>query len=258
MSRSDTPAVTVRNLSRSFGDAQILTDLNLDIAPGEFIALLGRSGSGKTTLLRALGDLDNCYTGTIAAPAGRAIAFQEARLLPWKTVRQNVGIGLTNVQRATRVDIALGEVGLAHRADAWPATLSGGEGQRAALARALVREPALLLLDEPFASLDALTRIKMHRLVESLWQAHKPAVLLVTHDVDEAVLLADRVLVLEAGRIAIDERVEIARPRDTADPAFQRLRAKLLRGLGVEIPEPRTEDRTPPQLRVVERREAVA
>ena len=177
-------------------------------------------------------------------------------MLPWKTVRQNVAIGLTRGERDSRVDTALTEVGLAHRADAWPATLSGGEGQRAALARALVREPALLLLDEPFASLDALTRIKMHRLVERLWQVHSPAVLLVTHDVDEAVLLADRVLVLDAGRIAIDERVNIARPRDTADPAFQRLRAKLLRGLGVEVPEHHQEERLPVQLRVVAPREA--
>jgi sulfonate transport system ATP-binding protein len=250
-------AVTVRGLSRQFGDSLVLDNLDLEIAPGEFIALLGRSGSGKTTLLRALGDLDNGYTGTLKAPAGRAIAFQEARLLPWKTVRQNVGIGLTNIQQRARVEKALGEVGLAHRIDAWPATLSGGEAQRAALARALVREPALLLLDEPFASLDALTRIKMHRLVETLWQVHKPAVLLVTHDVDEAVLLADRVLVLDSGRIAIDERVEVARPRDPADPAFQRLRARLLRGLGVEIPE-RADERPPVQLRVIDRQEAVA
>ena len=250
-------AVTVRGLSRQFGDARVLDHLDLDIASGEFIALLGRSGSGKTTLLRALGGLDTGYTGTLAAPAGRAIAFQEARLLPWKTVRENVGIGLTNIQQRARVEKALGEVGLAHRVDAWPATLSGGEAQRAALARALVREPALLLLDEPFASLDALTRIRMHRLVETLWQIHKPAVLLVTHDVDEAVLLADRVLVLENGRIAIDVRVDVARPRDTADPAFQRLRAQLLRGLGVEVPE-RHDDRPPVQLRVIERQEAVA
>lgn len=256
MRRSDTPAVTVRGLSRRFGGATIIDNLDLDIAPGEFVALLGRSGSGKTTLLRALGDLDDGYTGTLAAPAGRAIAFQEARLLPWKTVRQNVGIGLTHIQQRARVEKALGEVGLDHRIDAWPATLSGGEAQRAALARALVREPALLLLDEPFASLDALTRIRMHRLVEQLWQVHRPAVLLVTHDVDEAVLLADRVLVLEAGRIAIDERVEVARPRDTADPAFQRLRARLLRGLGVDIPE-RADERPPVQLRVIERQEAV-
>lgn len=249
-------AVKVRNLSRQFGDSLVLDNLDLDIAPGEFVALLGRSGSGKTTLLRALGDLDAGYTGTLSAPAGRAIAFQEARLLPWKTVRQNVGIGLTNIQQRARVDVALGEVGLAHRIDAWPATLSGGEAQRAALARALVREPALLLLDEPFASLDALTRIKMHRLVETLWQVHKPAVLLVTHDVDEAVLLADRVLVLEAGRIVIDETVAVDRPRDTADPAFQRLRAKLLRGLGVEVPE--RAEHHPVQLRVVERLGATA
>ena len=225
--------VEIRGLTRRFGPSLVLDGIDLDIAPGEFVALLGKSGSGKTTLLRALADLDRGFEGTLRAPAERAIAFQEARLLPWKTVRQNVAIGLARGPTDPRVDAALGEVGLSHRLDAWPATLSGGEAQRAALARALVREPALLLLDEPFASLDALTRLRMHGLVERLWQAHRPAVLLVTHDVDEAVLLADRVLVLESGRIAIDERVAIDRPRATADPAFQQLRARLLRGLGV-------------------------
>jgi sulfonate transport system ATP-binding protein len=241
--------VQIRGLSRAFGDSRVLDDIDLDIAPGEFVALLGRSGSGKTTLLRALADLDRGYTGTLRAPAERAIAFQEARLLPWKTVRDNVGIGLSPRDAKRFVVPALEEVGLAHRIDAWPATLSGGEAQRAALARALVREPALLLLDEPFASVDALTRIRMHGLVERLWQVHRPAVLLVTHDVDEALLLADRILLLDTGKIAIDVRVELDRPRTTADTGFQALRALLLRGLGVDVATPEAAPEwTPPRL----------
>ncbi|MEI9964259.1 MAG: ATP-binding cassette domain-containing protein [Caulobacteraceae bacterium] len=147
--------------------------------------------------------------------------FQEARLLPWKRVWRNVALGLKVADPRERALAALDEVGLSHRIDAWPATLSGGEAQRTALARALVREPELLLLDEPFAALDALTRIKMHGLVQALWRKHQPAVLLVTHDVDEALLLADRVLVLDGGRIAAEERVELERPRTAADRAFQ-------------------------------------
>jgi sulfonate transport system ATP-binding protein len=234
-------AVLARGLSRRFGETLVLDDLDLEIGSGEFVALLGRSGSGKTTLLRALGDLDRGYEGELRVPAARAIAFQEARLLPWKRVWENVALGLQGSAPLHRAKAALAEVGLDHRLEAWPATLSGGETQRTALARALVREPELLLLDEPFASIDALTRIRMHALVERLWIAHKPAVLLVTHDVDEALLLADRALVLDRGRIALDVRVSLERPRGTADPRFQALRAQLLAGLGVEAPAPRAE-----------------
>ena len=240
--------VTIRGLTRRFGTSLVLDNIDPGIAAGEFVALLGRSGSGKTTLLRALAGLDQGYTGALRAPDERAIVFQEARLLPWKTVRQNVGIGLSVRDSRRFVAPALEEVGLAHRIDAWPATLSGGEAQRAALARALVREPALLLLDEPFASVDALTRIRMHGLVERLWQVHRPAVLLVTHDVDEALLLADRILLLDAGKIAIDERVALDRPRTAADPVFQTLRARLLRGLGVDVAVPEAPARAQPRL----------
>lgn len=173
---------------------------------------------------------------------GRCTAvFQEPRLLPWKRVWNNVALGLTGADVRSRALHALAEVELAHRVDAWPATLSGGEAQRAALARALVREPELLLLDEPFASLDALTRIRMHALVAALCQAHGPAVLLVTHDVDEAILLADRAVVLADGRIAADIHIDLRRPRGQGLPGFAALRRRLLTELDVEV-EPWVEE----------------
>ncbi|MFE0757060.1 ABC transporter ATP-binding protein [Inquilinus sp. NPDC058860] len=226
--------VRIRGLTRSFGGPNILDHLDLDIADGAFVALLGRSGSGKSTLLRTLAGLDPAPAGTVTVPSERTVVFQEPRLLPWKSVWRNVALGLKGSDARDRAVAALQEVGLSHRIDAWPLTLSGGEAQRTALARALVREPRLLLLDEPFAALDALTRMKMQGLVGSLWQAHRPAVLLVTHDVDEALLLADRVLVLAEGRIATDIPVALDRPRRHGDPGFIRLRAKLLADLGVD------------------------
>ncbi len=200
--RGETAAVRVRGLSKQYAGRAVLDGLDLDIAPGEFVALLGRSGSGKTTLLRTLAGLAGADHGALEAPLAKAIVFQEPRLLPWKRTLQNVALGLRVGDARGRAAAMLDEVGLADRAAAWPAALSGGQAQRVALARALVREPKLLLLDEPFGALDALTRIDMHRLVLSLWRTHRPAVLLVTHDVDEAVLLADRVLVLAEGRVA--------------------------------------------------------
>ncbi|PZU50342.1 MAG: sulfonate ABC transporter ATP-binding protein [Sphingomonas sp.] len=198
---SERKTVRLRGLRRSFNGTDILRGLDLDIAPGEFVALLGRSGSGKTTLLRTLAGLDAIDAEEAIIPASRAVVFQDARLLPWRRAWHNVAFGLRGEERRQRAEAALVEVGLGHRIDAWPLTLSGGEGQRVALARALVREPSLLLLDEPFSALDALTRRRMHELVTSLWQAHNPSVLLVTHDIDEALLLASRVLILDQGRI---------------------------------------------------------
>ena len=229
------PAVQIRNFSRVFGDTAVLRDLDLEIGAGEFVALLGRSGSGKTTLLRTLAGLDAADTEQVRTPSSRAVVFQDARLLPWKRVWRNVALGLPGADARARAEAALQEVGLGHRLDVWPATLSGGEAQRAALARALVREPNLLLLDEPFAAVDALTRLRMHDLVLSLWRAHAPAVLLVTHDVDEAITLADRVLVLDNGRIAAEEVIDLPRPRD-GGPAFQAIRRRLLRRLGLDVP----------------------
>jgi sulfonate transport system ATP-binding protein len=232
VSRPD--VVRIRGLTRSFGGPNILDNLDLDIADGAFVALLGRSGSGKSTLLRTLAGLDPAPAGTVTVPSERTVVFQEPRLLPWKSVWRNVALGLHGSNARDRAVAALQEVGLSHRIDAWPLTLSGGEASRTALARALVREPRLLLLDEPFAALDALTRMKMQGLVGSLWQAHRPAVLLVTHDVDEALLLADRVLVLAEGRIATDIPITLDRPRRHGDPGFVRLRTRLLADLGVD------------------------
>ena len=233
---SDAVAVHLRGLRREFNCRRVLDDLDLDIRRGEFVALLGASGAGKTTLLRILGALDRADAGTVLVPKRRTIVFQEPRLVPSKRALGNVLVGLPKTadtrERARR---ALAEVGLAAHEQAWPHTLSGGEAQRVALARALVREPELLLLDEPFAALDALTRLRMQDLVADLCQAHRPAVLLVTHDVDEAVRLADRVAVLRDGRLAADERVSAARPRDATDPAFGLLRRRLLAELGVNL-----------------------
>lgn len=227
------PVVSMRGFTRRFGSNIVIDALDLDIAEGEFVALLGRSGSGKTTLLRTLAGLDGPSGGEVRVPDSRAVVFQDARLLPWKPVWQNVMLGLGGRDARARAETALAEVGLDHRADAWPLTLSGGEAQRAALARALVREPKVLLLDEPFAALDALTRIQMHELVLGLWRRHRPAVLLITHDIDEAIALADRVLVLDGGKIVAEERIASERPR-VLDPA---LRRRLLARLGVATPE---------------------
>ncbi|MBF6171877.1 ABC transporter ATP-binding protein [Nocardia blacklockiae] len=238
---ADTGGLTVvrtRDLTRRFGDRIILRDIAIDIARGEFVALLGRSGSGKSTLLRALAELDSDVDGSgeLEVPANRAVVFQDSRLLPWERVLDNVILGLRGAGARDRGRAALAEVGLAGREKAWPKELSGGEQQRVALARSLVREPALLLADEPFGALDALTRIRMHGLLQDLCARHTPAVLLVTHDVDEAVLLADRVLVLDDGRIAVDRRIDLPRPRRHSDAGFARHREALLTSLGVTAP----------------------
>ncbi len=227
-------AVSVRDVRRRFGDREVLRGLDLDLRPGEFVALLGRSGSGKSTFLRALAGLDDGATGEVVVPERRSVVFQDARLLPWASVLDNVILGLDgdDAERAGRD--ALAEVGLGGHEGDWPRTLSGGEAQRAALARALVRSPDLLLLDEPFGALDALTRIRMHSLVQQLCATHHPTVLLVTHDVDEAVLLADRVLVLTDGRFSLDAIVDVATPRQRSDRRFIELRSQLLAELGVD------------------------
>ncbi|GAA4842399.1 ABC transporter ATP-binding protein [Saccharopolyspora rosea] len=224
---------SVRGLSRRFGDRTVLDDLDLEIEPGQFVALLGPSGCGKSTLLRILADLDREVTGEVEVAVRRAVAFQAPRLMPWKRVWRNVVLGLPGRPDKQRAVAALEEVGLGHRVDVWPKVLSGGEAQRVSLARALVREPDLLLLDEPFSALDALTRIKAQQLVGELWQRHGCAILLVTHDVEEALLLADRVLVMRDGRIGYDQVLDLDRARDVTDPAFLALRAELLSWLGV-------------------------
>jgi sulfonate transport system ATP-binding protein len=220
-------AVSARGLQRRYGSRIVIDALDLDIHKGEFVALLGESGCGKTTLLRALAGLDRPDAGTIHAPERPSVVFQEHRLLPWATLWENVALGHENTVGRTGAARALTEVGLAGREDDWPRNLSGGQAQRVALARALVRDPVLLLLDEPFAALDALTRIRMHGLVKELVALHRPGVLIVTHDVDEALTLADRILVMREGRIAASFR-----PKDHAP---QTLRPTLLAELGVRI-----------------------
>ena len=238
-------AVRVQGLRKAFGDNVVLDGLDLTIAPGELVALLGRSGSGKSTLLRTLAGLDSVQEGTAEVRGSVSVAFQEPRLLPWKRVADNVALALhdgSKASRAARARIALDEVRLRDKYDVWPVTLSGGQAQRASLARALVSAPGLLLLDEPFSALDALTRIEMHELVLNLWREHRPAVLLVTHDVDEALKLADRVLVIDEGTVRHESVVRQERPRDPAD--LTDLRAELLGVLGVHESSHATTHRT--------------
>ena len=226
--------IRVKGLTRVYGDRAVLDGLDLEIEPGEFVALLGRSGSGKSTLLRALAGLDGDVAGDglVEVPAQVSVVFQDARLLPWQRVLGNVILGLDGAVERGRESLA--EVGLAGRERAWPNELSGGEQQRVALARSLVREPRLLLADEPFGALDALTRLKMHGLLRRLYEEHRPAVLLVTHDVDEAIALADRVLVLDHGKIAAEQRLDAGR-------SATEIRSELLRALGVgQIPSRRS------------------
>jgi sulfonate transport system ATP-binding protein len=223
-----------RNLSHRYGDRVVLRDLNLIVMPGEFLAVIGRSGTGKTTLLRLMAGLETVQSGQLlqdGAPISglnrRArLMFQDGRLLPWERVAGNVGLGLPR-QRGDRVTWALERVGLPDRAKDWPTTLSGGQRQRVALARALAADPGLLLLDEPLGALDALTRIEMQSLVEATWLEAGSTAVLVTHDVEEAVTLADRVIVLEAGQIGLECRVTLPRPRLRDSPPFAALAQEL-------------------------------
>ncbi|MBX3415693.1 MAG: ATP-binding cassette domain-containing protein [Pirellulales bacterium] len=225
----------LQRLSKSFGDRQVLPVLDLQVAPGEFVAIVGRSGSGKSTLLRLLAGLEAPTGGAIEIDGTPLVGlnraarmmFQDARLLPWMTVLENVGIERQPEWRQ-QAEHVLSLVGLAGREGDWPATLSGGQRQRVALARALVSRPRLLLLDEPLGSVDALTRLEMQQLIEGLWQRRGMTAVLVTHDVEEAVALADRVLVLEAGRIVLAVEVPLPRPRRRDDAHFGSLVQRVL------------------------------
>lgn len=222
------PAVRLEGVERAFAGREILSGIDLAIPAGQFVALLGASGSGKTTLLRLLSGLDAPDGGTLLVPRNRTTVFQEPRLMPAWRVWRNVVVGLNRAEATReRALAALEEVQLAARSDAWPATLSGGEAQRVALARALVREPDLLLLDEPFAALDALTRARMQDLVRALCHRHRLATLLVTHDVEEAIAMADRILVLRAGTIRTDIDLAQGFHRSDAD-AVAHLKQQLI------------------------------
>lgn len=227
--------LNIRDLDKSFGQFQVLRDVNLDIKPGEFVAVVGKSGCGKSTLLRLLSGLEAPTQGQVnidgqplqGLSRDARVMFQDSRLLPWRKVLDNVILGLRG-QAQQRGEWALQQVGLSDRAQHWITQLSGGQKQRVALARALASQPRLLLLDEPLGALDALTRIEMQHLIESLWQEQRFTALLVTHDVEEAVHLADRVIVIEAGNITLDLPITLPRPRDAASVQFAELKQQIL------------------------------
>lgn len=225
----------LNNIGKRYGSNTVLNELDLHIPAGQFVAVVGRSGGGKSTLLRLLAGLEKPNAGELLAGNGALAAsqqetrmmFQDARLLPWKTVIDNVGLGLKGKWRDAALE-ALAAVGLENRAEEWPAALSGGQKQRVALARALIHRPGLLLLDEPLGALDALTRLEMQDLIESLWLSQGFTVLLVTHDVSEAVAMADRVLLIEDGKIGLDLTVDLPRPRRKGSVRLAELEAEVL------------------------------
>jgi len=241
-------AVTLRNVRKAFGTLTVLDGIDLHIPAGQFVAIVGRSGCGKSTLLRLIAGLDVPDAGAIAfgdhadgKPAQVRMMFQEPRLLPWARVLANVEVGL-GADRASpdardRARQALDQVELEAKRDQWPAVLSGGQRQRVALARALVSRPRVLAFDEPLGALDALTRLTMQRLLQRVWSDQGFTAVLVTHDVSEAVAVADRVLVLENGRIASDIRVDLARPRPRGSAALAALEDSILRHLLRDDPE---------------------
>ena len=228
-------ALHIEQVVKRYGEREVLHGINLEILPGEFVVIVGRSGCGKSTLLRLIAGLEDIDGGRLRRDGqserglhdDARVMFQDARLLPWKKVLGNVALGLPKAQRDQAAQV-LTQVGLAERAGEWPARLSGGQRQRVALARALVHRPRLLLLDEPLGALDALTRIDMQNLIEDLWQRLRFTAVLVTHDVAEAVALADRVVLIEEGRIALDQRITLPRPRHRGSPAFARIEETIL------------------------------
>lgn len=254
-SASKTPGVRleIQGLRKRYGQRDVLRQAQLTSAPGEFVAIVGRSGCGKSTLLRLVAGLESASGGRILADGqpltglsqDTRIMFQDARLLPWKRVQDNVALGLPPEQHSAAAEV-LARVGLGDRLGEWPARLSGGQRQRVALARALVHNPRLLLLDEPLGALDALTRIEMHRLIEGLWRSTGFTALLVTHDVQEAVALADRVILIEDGQIALDQRIDLPRPRVHGDARFAALEKRILdRVLQKPDPEPAADPHWP-------------
>ena len=238
----------VKGIKKDFGHQHVLRSIELEVQKGEFVAVIGRSGCGKSTLLRLIAGLDKPTEGEMLIndepvhelnPEVR-IMFQDARLLPWKCVMDNAALGLEKGETA-KAETALKYVGLYDRAKEWPSVLSGGQKQRVALARALASHPKLLLLDEPLGALDALTRIEMQQLIESLWLKQKFTTILITHDVEEAVAMADRVILIEQGRIAMDIRVPFSRPRQRGHAAFAAMVSNVLQRV-MEEPEKTVEN----------------
>ena len=233
-------SLTIRGLRKSFGDNEVLRGIDLHIPAGQFVAIVGRSGCGKSTLLRLIAGLETATAGSIGfGQETRAedirVMFQEPRLLPWARVLSNVEVGLGRERNSpdaqARAESALVKVDLGEKRSQWPAVLSGGQKQRVALARALVSHPRVLAFDEPLGALDALTRISMQRLLEQVWHDQAFTAILVTHDVAEAVALADRVLVIEDGRIAHDINVDIPRPRRRGSAELAALEGSILKNL---------------------------
>ncbi|HCL58213.1 MAG TPA: aliphatic sulfonate ABC transporter ATP-binding protein [Acinetobacter sp.] len=215
--------IIIEQLHKFYGSVKVLEDLDLHIQPGEFLAIVGRSGCGKSTLLRLIADLEKQSYGEIKFKSARHIRegitaddirvmFQDPRLLPWRSIEQNVQLGLPK-DRHDNASQMLEKVGLKEKAGLWPSQLSGGQRQRTALARALSHKPRILLLDEPLGALDALTRLDMQNLIEKLWTEQGFTAILVTHDVSEAVQLADRIILLDKGHIAKEFKVDLPRPR---------------------------------------------
>ena len=226
----------LKDLQKSYNGNQVLNNVNLDIPKGEFVAIVGKSGCGKSTLLRLLSGLEKPTDGQILMDKKPLMAlnhracmmFQDGRLLPWKRVLENVELGLKGVHRDEAL-VVLRNVGLEDRIHEWPAKLSGGQKQRVALARALIHKPSLLLLDEPLGALDALTRLEMQSLIEDIWLEKRFTTLLVTHDVEEAVALADRVILLQEGKIAQNVPIPLPRPRQRDHAVFTSTVNQILR-----------------------------
>lgn len=247
MSESTGIKLNIHQLEKSFGHLDVLRKIDLQIKPGEFVAIVGKSGCGKSTLLRHIAGLEAVTAGEIKQDDNQItglneqarMMFQESRLLPWVSVLENVGVGL-GLKKGWKDQAtwALQQVGLEDRANDWPEKLSGGQKQRVALARALATEPKLLLLDEPLGALDALTRYEMQELIETLWNKQQFTTLLVTHDVSEAITLADRVILIEKGIVKLDLEVGLPRPRNRSNPAFAELEEELLANiLGKQKPK---------------------
>lgn len=232
------PLLKLVNIKKFFGEKEVLKNINLKVNQGEFIAIVGRSGSGKSTLLRAIAGLEEIQSGKILVRNQvlnkrnelAKMMFQDGRLLPWKRVAENVGLGLgaKNGHQREQIGSLLEQVGLTEHAHKWPAELSGGQQQRVALARALIHEPELLLLDEPLGALDALTRLEMQELIQNLWREKRLSAILVTHDVEEAVALATRVILIEDGQIAMDLPVQLPYPRQRENPSFHKIQKLIL------------------------------
>lgn len=241
----------LQGLGKRYGTNQVLSGIDLEVMPGEFVAIVGQSGCGKSTLLRLLAGLEKPTQGSVVLDGNLVrelgtktrVMFQNARLFPWKRVIDNVGIGLFHQRKdwQKRAERMLQQVGLGEKQHEYPSFLSGGQRQRVALARALVSEPSMLLLDEPLSALDALTRLEMQRLVEELWQTQQFTSLLVTHDIPEAVLLGDRVILIERGRVVLDVSVSLSRPRHPNSPDFNAIVQQILERVmqkGIDLPTP--------------------